>query len=81
MTIKINVIDDVLADDKFNASLDQATDAAVSAFDWMVPTDQDALAGLMIELDNAISAVMSDYAPLSSEGKPKVKPYIGYGAL
>ena len=52
-------------DDQFNESLDQATDAVMTAFVWLLPADQKALAGLMIELDNAISAVLSDYAPTS----------------
>lgn len=52
-----------MTEDRFNKSLDQATDAVVNAFGWMMPADQDTLAGIMIELDNAISAVLSDYAP------------------
>lgn len=52
-----------MSEKRFNASLDKATDAVVNAFGWMMPADQEALAGVMIELDNAISAVLADYAP------------------
>ena len=58
-----------MSEKRFNASLDQATDAVVNAFGWMMPADQEALAGIMIELDNAISAVLSDYTPASSEAR------------
>jgi len=45
-----------MSEERFNESLDQVTDAVVNAFGWMMPMNQDTLAGIMIELDNAISA-------------------------
>ena len=48
-------------EDLFDASVDDATHAVITAFEWLDLPEGDALGDLMVRINDTLAAIMSDY--------------------
>ena len=50
-------------DDHFDDSVDDATHAVITAFEWCGLPQGDQLSDLMVRINDAIAAIMQEYKP------------------